>query len=298
VAEPFQSPTAPLEIKMREAPIILTLGDAGSGKTTSILTQLKHPEIEHVFVLGTEPRFLESLLHMAEKWKIDTSRLHYAHIYPMNPDWNELEKLFKGITIRDYAAITKAVYPREGYDHILDLIDLLGNFKCECCEKEWGPVDEFDDRQFFNVDSLTGLAKLAKDAAVGSKPVLHEGEWGVAMSALEVIISKLAHSCRCFVSLTGHLDREVNLITGGTHVTALTIGKKLTPKLLPYFSEIVLAYRDGDQFLWSTTELQHTLKARILPIKPDLKPDFTPLIDAFFKSNPESNPKSNQEQAA
>ena len=112
--------------KFNEPAMTLTLGDSGSGKTTSILTQLKHKEIENVFIVGTEPRFLESILHMAEAWnlsKLVEAKLHYAHVYPMNPGWSDLTKLFTGITVRDYQAITKAVYPREGYDKIRDLID-------------------------------------------------------------------------------------------------------------------------------------------------------------------------------
>lgn len=266
-----------------EASMTLVMGDAGNGKSTSIATQLKSKHIERVFVIGTEPRFLESITLGAKIHGVEDQlhRLHYAHVYPMNPTWADMDKLFSGITSRNYQGVASATYDRTGYDHILDFISLCGNFKDQH-GKEWGPIDEFDDHQFLNIDSLTGLSRLAKDAAVGPKPVIAQGEWNVAQAGVEVTLSKLAHSCRCFVNIVGHLDRIKDEVLGGTHVTALTLGQKLTPKLIPYFSEIICAVRDKDKFFWSTTEAQHTLKARALPFRADLEPDFGPIIDAHF----------------
>lgn len=279
-----------------EAPLTLLMGAAGSGKTYSIITQLLHPRIEQVFVFGTEPRFMESIRLAALRAKADLSRLHYAHVFPSSPSWTELDDTARKIHEYSHKEIVEhKAYTKEGYDGWRKMLGLFYNFKCECCNKEWGPVDEFPNTYFFNIDSLTGVCKLARDLAVGSKPLLHQADWGLAQQPVIVLLDKLSGSCQCFVNVIGHLDRRVDQISGEIRVTALTLGEALTPKIILLFSEIILAQKDERGFTWSTLVPNYELKQRTLPHASGLDPSFIPIINAYFTSLPE---EPEQEEAA
>src|SRR5688572_25780644 len=62
-------------------PAVLLLGPPGSGKTDSVTTVLQHPSIEKLVVLGTEPRFHESLIDAIDRRKLDRKKLAY-HFTP------------------------------------------------------------------------------------------------------------------------------------------------------------------------------------------------------------------------
>jgi hypothetical protein len=86
-AKPASTPTdssvVPAAVDSQGSPegnAILLFGESGSGKTTA-LTTLIEAGLD-LFVLGTEPRFLESLRQRVIDRGLDMNKLHTAHVYP------------------------------------------------------------------------------------------------------------------------------------------------------------------------------------------------------------------------
>jgi hypothetical protein len=83
--------------------------------------------------------------------------------------------------------------------------------------------------------------------------------------------------------LLAHAERETDEVSGGSKIMAATLGKKLAPRLPRFFSDVVLADRQGAKFTWSTAAIGADLKARNLPIADGLPPDFGPIITNWKK---------------
>jgi hypothetical protein len=91
----------------------------------------------------------------------------------------------------------------------------------------------------------------------------------------------LCDGCRCHFVLTAHVEREVDQVFGGVKLTVSTLGKALAPKIPPMFSDVILSYREGAKFLWSTDNAQADLKARNLPIRSGLEQNFTAIVERW-----------------
>jgi hypothetical protein len=101
------------------------------------------------------------------------------------------------------------------------------------------------------------------------------------MGLLEKLLLSLTSQVNCAFVLTAHVEKEVNEISGATQVMASALGRKLAPKLPRFFSEVVMAHRQGEQFLWSNTSQNVDLKKRSLPLGDKLQPSFVPVIEAY-----------------
>jgi hypothetical protein len=124
---------------------------------------------------------------------------------------------------------------------------------------------------------------MAMNLVVGSKPVKSQADWGVAQDNLERLIQKLCIDTQCHFILIAHAEREVDEVAGGSKIMAATLGKKLAPRLPRFFSDVVLADRQGTKFTWSTAVAGADLKARNLPVADGLAPSFSQII-ASWKS--------------
>ena len=118
------------------------------------------------------------------------------------------------------------------------------------------------------------------------------------MNAEEKLILKLTATLNCYFCLTAHVEREMQEATGFTQLMAGALGKRLAPKLPRTFSDVVLTYREGAKFYWSTTAPNVDLKARTLPLDPKLEPTFGPIVAGFAQrvktalpAEPTTNPK-------
>jgi hypothetical protein len=116
---------------------------------------------------------------------------------------------------------------------------------------------------------------------VGGKPVKSQADWGIAMDQIEKLIRQFTDGCRCHFILTAHVEREVDQVFGGVKITVSTLGVKLAPKIPPMFSDVILTYREGKNFLWSTANPQADLKARNLPLEDGLPPTFKPILEKW-----------------
>lgn len=269
-----------------QAPHCLLLGPAGSGKTSSLATFAK-AGIE-VFVLITEPTGVDSLLDAWEREKLDINLLHYAVVAPASAGWAALKDMGNKINIMNYSDLSnlKSGVGKEFMKQYPKLLLNLENFCDERSQQEFGDVTSWNASRVLAMDSLSGLSLITMQHTVGFKPSPHQGEWGIAMSAVEMLLLKLSSDCQCFFVLTSHIEKEPDEITGMAKVSVSTLGRKLAPKIPRFFSEVILTRKDPAKtppYRWATMSSEADLKNRALPSSPDLPADFTPIIDAYRK---------------
>ena len=263
-------------------PTTLLMGPPGSGKTTAIATYAKAGL--KVFVLFTDPGGEESLIDACEMYDIPLDNIHWNYISPMSLSWDELQDSAVKVGLLNYKELTGLKSSGKKKDtQFWNLINILSNFKCTRTGEEFGPVDKFGPDCAFILDSLSGLNTITMDMMQGTKPIAHEGEYGVAMNMEEKLLQKLICDTKCFICCTGHVERNVDPITGKRTTMIVLIGKKLasTGKVARLFSDIVLARKDGINFTWTTHDTEVDLKNRLLPLSDNLAPTFEQIVDRY-----------------
>jgi hypothetical protein len=160
------------------------------------------------------------------------------------------------------------------------MLNTLANFKCDRTGEEFGPVDDWGVDRALALDSLSGVSTMALGMMIGAKPTAHQGEWGVAMASEMQLIRKLCADVKCYLTVTAHLETEMDETIGRPRLMASALGRKNAPKLPKDFSDVVHAYRDGSSFFWSTTTSNIDLKTRNLPLKDKIAPDFGQMVEA------------------
>ena len=152
-------------------------------------------------------------------------------------------------------------------------------------QAKWGlnAQNQYGMNRVIVIDSLTGLSITAMNLVTGSKPVKSIADWGIAIDNLERLLTKLCVDTRVHFVLIGHVEREVDEVTGGTSLMASTLGRKLAPKLPRFFSDVIHVVRKGKDFSWSTATVGMDLKARNVPISEGLAPSFVPIIERWRK---------------
>lgn len=254
------------------------MGPAGSGKTSAIATYAK-AGIE-VFVLFTESGGTESLLDAIRRLGLPTSLFHWYTVTSPPAGWNALKQmntLVRNLSYEDLAKLKQGI-EKGSMKQLEQLLFALEDFPDERTGKKFGDVTTWDDRRALVIDSLTGLNEIVWLTTVGYKPTAHEGEWGTAMNLEGELIHKLCSDCKCYFTLTAHIDREPDLITGRQIVTAAALGRKLAPKLTRKFGDVVRSRRTPQGFFWATADDEADLKNRSLPISTALIPTFEPIV--------------------
>ena len=261
----------------------LLLGGPGSGKTTSLTTFIE-AGLE-LFVTITDPNGEEALLDAMERRKLPLNKLHWRYISAASPSWDTLYNMAQKIQLMSYEDLTKikSGVEKDKHQQFMQVVEHFANFKCDRTGEKYGPIDKWGTDRAFALDSLSGLNTMALDLMVGAKPIAHMGEYGVAMNAEEKLIRKLVADLKCFVVITAHLDRTLDEITNRPKLMVAALGSKLAPKLSKDFSDVVVTYRDGDKFFWSTTAPDIDLKARTLPLKDRLEPSFCQVVESWRK---------------
>jgi hypothetical protein len=270
-------------------PAVLLMGGIGTGKTDCLATIIE-AGLE-LFVVGTEPRYIESLIDSIKRRGLDISKLHYRTVEPIKVAFSSLIRTAQMVNSLSYEGLSqiKAGIEKDKYNQFVTFLQTLENFKCDRTGESFGPVDSWGSDRCLVIDSLSGINIMAKDLMLGSKPTAAQGEWGVAMDMEERIINKLCADTKCMFVLTAHTEREPDEITGGTRVSIGALGRKLAPKLPRFFSEVVLAHREGNIHYWSTTMTGYDLKKRVLPYSDKIDPTFKPIIEAWRKRRSAAN---------
>lgn len=252
---------------------MLLMGPTGTGKTYSIRTLVDAGITP--FCIFTEPGF-EVL------GDIPPEKLHWRYIKPADQPWQAMidnaEKLnslsFK--TLADMAPTDK-----RQFHQFVDLLSALNNYTCDRDGKTYGDVCQWNTDRALVIDGLSGVSIMAMRLWVGSKSLLNQGDWGVAMTNLESFVQKLCMDTQCNMVLIAHSERELDEVSGGSKIMVSTLGRKLAPKIPRYFSDVVMAVRDGNKFSWSTAVSGADLKARNLPIADGLAPTFAPVVQSW-----------------
>lgn len=208
--------------------------------------------------------------------------MHWAYRPPGTVPWADLIRASKLINTLTYQQLCKLddINKRQ-FDQFISFLTLNNNFKCEHCNKEFGDVDSWGTDRVLVWDSLSGLSYMAKTQMVGSKPVMDQGDYGVAMDNLESVIRKAVYSTRCHFVLVSHLEPERNEVTGTSDLMASTLGRKLAPKLPQLFNDVIITHRTVDKFTWSVIDPGTQAVARHLPFRADLVPSFVPVVEAW-----------------
>jgi hypothetical protein len=265
-----------------QPPHCLVMGPAGSGKTTSLVTLAKSG-IE-VFALITEPTGVDALLDAWEREKIDIGLLHYCVVAPASPGWQGLKDLSIRVNAMSYSDIAnlKSGIGKEQMKQFPKVLGNLENFHDERTGRDFGDVTTWGPDRVLALDSLSGLSLITLQHTVGFKPSPHQGEWGIAMAATEMLLLKLSSDLHCFFVLTAHIEKEPDEITGMAKVAVSTLGRKLAPKIPRFFSEVIRARKDPTgKYLWSTQDSEADLKNRALPSSNSIPQDFAPIVAAY-----------------
>lgn len=265
-----------------QAPSVLLMGGTGTGKTWSLATLAKHTE--KLFVVVTEPNGLETILNSYEAHRLPLTNLHWINVMPARQGFDALTKVARSVSTMDFEGLAK-LKPQgiRTEAQWFKMLEAFVNFKCERTGQNFGAITDFPPSYSFAIDSLSGLNVMAMDITIGDKPSAHQGEWGIAMGLIEKLIFNLTSNLQCTFAMTAHLEREVNEITGGSTISASTLGRKLAPRLPRFFSEVVMSYKEAGKFYWSTNYPGADLKNRSLPLDNKMAPDFFPVINAYLK---------------
>jgi hypothetical protein len=268
-AVPATKPRSPIN-----APKILLMGPGGTGKTYALRT-LVNAGITP-FIVSLDPQGLESVSD------IPKDKLHWHSITAKNKTWTsmlaEADKL-GGLT---YDGITKSFdVNKSSQTRYRQVLETLAKFKCDRTGEDFGMVDAWPTSRAIVIDHFSELCQAGKEWAVGEKLILHEGEWQVAQNNVENLIRQMYQVIHCWVIVLAHIDREVDLVNGGSTKTVHALGKKLAPKLNPLFSDVVLTVRQGKDFFWDSAATDTDLKTRNFPIQAKMPPDFKVALDTW-----------------
>lgn len=267
------------------APCVMLLGEPGNGKTYSLATLARHEKIEKLIYIYTDPGGDESLLDAFEYYEVPINKLHWRYIPPAAQGWDTLKQTAQKVNALDYKTLAelKAGIDKANHRQMFTVIETFAEFVCERTGENLGAADTWPETWAVAFDSLTGLNKIARESTVGAKPTLHQGEWGVAMSLEENFIRKFAADIKCPRVMIGHLDKQMDETLGRQILQVSLLGNKLAPQVPHLFSDVVYAWREGAQFLWSTTDNRIALKSRNLVLGDKLVPNFGQVIDRWQK---------------
>jgi len=247
------------------------MGAGGSGKTYSLRTLVAAGITP--FIVALDDQGMESISDLK------CPSLHWCAIGHGGRGWADLISEAKRLSSLQFDGIAKATdtqkYKQQRWIRVLEA---YSNFKCDRCAKSFGPIDNWPTSRAIVTDHFTELCQASKEWAVGEKLVLHEGEWQVAQNNVENLVRNLYEVPRCWSIVLAHIDRETDLIQGGTKIMVHALGRKLAPKMNPLFSDVVLAVRQGKDFYWDCAAAETDLKTRNLPIESKLRPDFAQIV--------------------
>jgi len=249
---------------------VMLLGATGTGKTYSLKTFIDQGITP--FCIFSEPGF-EVL------GDVPADKLHWMYIPPIKESLDDIIAKADKVASMTFESLTKAYDPGRAKDNrFTAMVKALNNFVCDRTGESFGPVSKWGTDRVLVIDSLSGLGIAVMNSIVGTRPAKNMSDWGLAQDQLEGVINWCCTSTRCHFVLIAHAERELDEVNGGSSIMAATLGKKLAPKLPRFFSDVILAQRQGAKFSWSTAAAGCDLKARNVPIANDIKPDFGQII--------------------
>jgi len=249
---------------------ILLQGASGTGKTTSLKTLAKIPELK-VFAIFTEPRY--DILGGDF-----LSKIHHCYVPPAAVGWSSLTQMARQINTLSNDSLQKlASIDGQKYTQFLTLINQCNDF-IDQNGVHHGDVATWNTDRVLVIDGLTGVSKMARKLRVGSKPVLTQPDWGAAMTMVQEFIDALTTMTKCHLILITHIERETDEVSGSTKIMVSTLGRKLAPMIPPNFGDVIMATKNGSEFYWDTADGRADLKNGFLPIGSKIPSDYAPMF--------------------
>lgn len=270
----------------------LLMGEVGSGKTTSLISFIKAGITLglplKLAVIITEPKGVESLIDGLALYGIakpeHRARLHYCYIPPATGQIDSIIEMATKIGRMSHQQLAAtAPIARGENNQLMDVLNQMKDFVNQHGES-LGPFNELDSSWMFAIDSLSGVNTMTRRLHIGLKPTMHQGEWQACMNLEESLVNELAASCQCFFTLTCHVDKSTDELTGKTEYVPNFLGSKLGPHAPKIFSDVILQYREEKTFRWSTTRPSYkSLKARAVEHNDKLDPTFLQVVNSWMR---------------
>lgn len=261
---------------------VLVMGPAGTGKTHSVGTLAESDPNLQVFYLALESG-MESLNgYFTDRKKPIPDNLHW-HVLPApKASFSELLYSAKQVNTMSLDALAKMQDPNRGkYNRFIQLLETLNDFPDDRTGRKFGAVDSWGTDKALVIDGQTGINLAAMSLVVGGKPVRSQSDWGIAQDQVEKLLRNLTDGCRCHFVLLAHVERETDQVLGGTKLFISTLGKALTPKIAPMFSDVILTVREGTKWTWDTSNPMADVKGRNLPFAAGQNPDFKQIVEKW-----------------
>jgi hypothetical protein len=275
------SETESIEHSLLPGVNILLEGATGTGKTYALGT-IADAGCE-LFLLFTESGLETALGYWTDRGKEVPPNVHWHILERSSTDFTTLMAGATSINTLTQESLHKMQDPfRAKHNQFIGLLKTLSNFVDHRTGKTFGAVDSWGPDRCLAIDSLTGINPIALSLVVGNKPVKSQPDWGIAQDQVEKLIRQLTDGCKCHFALTAHVERETDQVFGGVKITVSTLGRALAPKIPPMFSDVILSYREGTKFFWSTANPQADLKARNLPYADGIDPNFQQIFSKWL----------------
>ena len=275
VAPAYTGPESPLQ-----GFNVLLQGPSGTGKTFCIGTLLDAGL--KVNYLSLEAG-MESLLgYFADSGKPIPENLSWMQVKGPRASFAELQDAALKVNTLPLDALAKLQDTnRAKYDQFVNIYRALSNFIDARTGKSLGPADSWRTDTVLVIDGLTGINNASLASVTGGKPVRSQSDWGLAQVQVENLLRKLTDDCRCHLVILAHVERETDQILGGVKLTVATLGKALAPKIPAMFSDVILAVRTGEKYLWDTSNPSADAKTCNLPYRADNLPSFAPILQSW-----------------
>lgn len=258
---------------------VLLMGPAGTGKTRSVGTLVDANPALQVHALFLESGSESLMGYWRDAGKEVPKNLTWHTLAAPKASFSEMLDSAKMINTLSLDALAKMQDPnRSKYNRFVQIIEALSKPVDDRTGAVLPSVDTWGTNRCLVVDGMTGIGLAAMSLVIGGKPVRSQSDWGIAQDQVEKLLRNLTDGCRCHFVLISHVEREVDQVLGGTKLFVATLGKALTPKIAPMFSDVILAVREGTKWSWDTSNPMADVKGRNLPFAAGQTPDFKPIL--------------------
>lgn len=252
---------------------VLLMGGPGSGKTHALRTLID---------AGITPFILFTENSMDVISDVPKDKLHWKYVNPTTTSIKNLRDAATKVGTMNADAIQKTHdMTRNTTNKFYAVLDAIANFKCDRTGQEFGDVTTWGTDRAFVMDSLSGTTIAATKLAVGEKYAMTQPEFQIAMKTIENLIIQICTGFHCHAVVTAHLERELDEVNGGVKLYPSTLGRKLAPTLGRFFTDVIMAKRNGLKFVWDTADTQADLKGRNISISSENPASFAPLIQRW-----------------